>query len=79
MEVKAISHSYWRQIKAGARTFEGVAGSSKAAVGDRAPEIRFLAQSDVAGGIITPEEYAEYIGETYPAAFGGTMEAPAGQ
>ena len=60
MAVKAIAHSYWRRIKAGARTFESVPESVK-------DDVRTLAQADVAAGVITPEEYASYIGETYPA------------
>jgi hypothetical protein len=68
MTIKAISHSYWRAIKAGTRTFESVANSSKAAIYERADEIRYLAKADVQSGVITAEEYAEYIGETYEEA-----------
>lgn len=60
MAVKAIAHSYWRRIKAGARTFESVPASVK-------DDVRALAQADVASGEITAEEYASYIGEEYPA------------
>ena len=59
MAVKAIAHSYWRRVKAGDRTFESVHDSVK-------DDVRTLAQADVAAGVITPEEYASYIGETYP-------------
>lgn len=61
MAVKAIAHSYWRRIKAGARTFESVPASVK-------DDVRTLAQADVESGIITTEEYADYIGEPYPEA-----------
>lgn len=61
MAVKAIAHSYWRRIKAGARTFESVPASVK-------DDVRTLAQADVESGIITAEEYADYIGEPYPEA-----------
>lgn len=58
MAVKAIAHSYWRRIKAGARTFESVPASVK-------DDVRALAAADVEAGVITPDEYADYIGETY--------------
>lgn len=60
MAVKAIAHSYWRRIKAGTRTFESVPDSVK-------DDVRTLAQTDVENGVITPEEYKDYIGEAYPA------------
>ena len=61
MAVKPISRSYWRRIKAGARTF------------DQTPielqdDVRELAQEDVENGVITVAEYEELIGEPYPAA-----------
>lgn len=67
MVIKAISHSYWRTIKAGTRTFESVLNSPRAAIYERADEIRFLAHCDVDEGVITPEEYTQYIGEPYTA------------
>ena len=60
MAVKAIAHSYWRSIKRGSRTFESVLDPVK-------EDVRTLARSDVAEGIITPEEYQQYIGEAYAA------------
>ena len=60
MAVKAIAHSYWRSIKRGARTFESVLDPVK-------EDVRTLARSDVAEGIITQEEYQQYIGEAYAA------------
>lgn len=59
MAVKAIAHSYWRTIKRGMRTFESVPDSVK-------EDVRILAQADVANGVITAEEYENYIGEAYP-------------
>ena len=50
MAVKAIAHSYWRSIKRGARTFDGVLDPVK-------EDVRTLARADVADGIITQEEY----------------------
>lgn len=60
MAVKAIAHSYWRSIKRGSRTFESIPDNVK-------DDVRTLAQADVDNGIITVEEYAQYIGEAYPA------------
>lgn len=59
MAVKAIAHSYWRSIKRGARTFEGIPASVK-------DDVRTLAQTDMENDVITPEEYKNYIGEDYP-------------
>lgn len=61
MAVKAIAHSYWRCIKRGTRTFESIPDSVK-------EDVRTLAQTDVANGVISPEEYKQYIGEDYPVA-----------
>lgn len=60
MAVKAIAHSYWRSIKRGARTFDSVPASVQ-------DDVRTLAQTDVRNGVITEEEYKQYIGEEYPA------------
>lgn len=65
MTVKAISHSYWRSIKGGNRTFESVANSPRPAIYERAEEIKYLARCDVVDGLITAEEYLQYIGEEY--------------
>ena len=56
--VKAIAHSYWRSIKRGARTFESIPDSVK-------EDVRTLAKADVQDGVITAEEYEQYIGEAY--------------
>ena len=61
MAVKAIAHSYWRSIKRGTRTFESIPESVKG-------DVRTLAQADVQDGVITTEQYEQYIGETYPVA-----------
>ena len=58
MAVKAIAHSYWRSIKRGARTFESVPDNLK-------DDVRTLARADVEAGVISAEEYAQYIGEEY--------------
>lgn len=56
--VKPIAHSYWRSIKNGNRTYESVHVSVKA-------DVLILAKTDVANGVITTEEYAQYIGQPY--------------
>ena len=58
MEVKPIAYSYWRRIKDGARTYDSVPASVK-------EDVRTLARADVANGVITPEQYKEFIGEPY--------------
>lgn len=50
---------YWRRIKAGTRFFADV---PKEELKD---EIRELAKADVVDGVITAEEYEQFIGEAY--------------
>ena len=59
MAVKAIAHSYWRSIKRVTRTFESIPDSVK-------NDVRTLAYADVQEGVITKEQYEQYIGEPYP-------------
>ena len=59
MAVKAIAHSYWRSIKRGTRTFGGIPASVK-------EDVRTLAKADVQEGVITAEQYEQYIGEPHP-------------
>ena len=61
MAVKAIAHSYWRSIKR-------VRAPSKALLDPVKEDVRTLARADVADGVITQEEYQQYIGETYEPA-----------
>lgn len=58
MAISAIAYSYWRRVKAGARTFESVHNSVK-------EDVKTLAQQDVANGIITAEDYKKITGEEY--------------
>ena len=58
MAVKAIAYSYWRSIKRGNRTFGSIPDSVK-------DDVRTLAKADVQEGVITPEEYEQYIVEPY--------------
>lgn len=57
--VKAIHHSYWRLVKAGRRTFDSIPKEE-----DR-EAVKYLAKTDVANEVITPEEYELFIGEPY--------------
>jgi hypothetical protein len=56
--MKAIAYSYWRSIKRGNRTFDSIPANVK-------EDVRTLAREDVENGVITAEEYKEYIGENY--------------
>ena len=59
MAVKAIAYSYWRSIKRGSRIFGNIPDSVK-------DDVRTLAKADVQEGVITAEQYEQYIGEHYP-------------
>lgn len=59
MTISPISRSYWRLIKAGARTYDSVVGDDKKA------QVRDLARQDVEAEMITAEQYAALIGEVY--------------
>lgn len=61
MEVSAIAKIYWRTIKRGSRTFESIKDETVKA------EVKYLAQQDVVSGVITEDEYEQYIGEEYAA------------
>lgn len=58
MAIKAIAHSYWRLIKAGTRTFESVPVSVQA-------DVIALARTDVENGVITAEQFKEFIGQDF--------------
>lgn len=58
MAVKAIAYSYWRRIKAGARTFDQTPDELK-------DDVRTLAQEDVENGVISEADYERLIGEPY--------------
>lgn len=66
MAVKAIAYSYWRSIKRGNRTFDNIHESVK-------DDVKMLAKDDVVNGIITTEEYANFIGEDYLFEAAGDM------
>lgn len=56
MAIKAIAHSYWRRIKAGARYFSDVPESVK-------NDVRELASEEVLDGAISQADYDRLIGE----------------
>ncbi len=56
-----IAQAYWRLIKRGRKTYESLDDTMKVLVKD-------LAKADVADGVITADEYEQYIGEEYVAA-----------
>lgn len=58
MSIKAIAHSYWRSIKRGARKFDAIPDSVK-------EDVKTLVREDVVSGIITKEQFLEYIGEEF--------------
>lgn len=58
MAIKPIAYSYWRHIKANARTYASVPASVKV-------DVKALAILDVQNGIITTDEYQTYIGKEY--------------
>lgn len=52
---------YWRRIKAGTRFFDDVPKE------ELKEEIKELAKAEVVDGVITAEEYEQFIGEAYVA------------
>lgn len=73
MKITAIAKIYWKQIKAGSKTYTQVLGA------DKQEQVKELAGQDVYDAVITPEEYEGYIGEPYagelpPAAGDDTAE-----
>jgi len=56
--VKAIAHSYWRSMKRGVRTFAAVPENVK-------EDVRILARADMSDGVITAEQYGQYMGEPF--------------
>ena len=53
-----IAQSYWRLIKKDRKTYASLDDTMKELV-------KTLAKSDVKNGVITAEEYKQYIGEEY--------------
>lgn len=58
MRFESIAASYWRLIKKGIRTYESVPSVIRDIV-------KTLAKADVKDGVISAEDYANYIGEEY--------------
>ena len=59
-KLRPIAQSYWRLIKKNKKTFDGLDDDMKTLV-------RELAVADVVDGVITAEQYEQYIGEAYEA------------
>lgn len=58
VKTSAIAQTYWRQIKKGNKTYEGVPDVKKS-------EVLMLARADVKDGVITAEEFEQLIGIPY--------------
>lgn len=59
-KLRPIAQSYWRLIKKNKKTFDGLDDDMKTLV-------RELAIADVVDGVITAEQYEQYLGEEYKA------------
>ena len=59
-KLRPIAQSYWRLVKKNKKTFDGLDDNMKTLV-------RELAAADVVDGVITAEDYAQYLGEEYMA------------
>jgi len=57
-KLRPIAQSYWRLIKKNKKTFDGLDDDMKTLV-------RELAIADVVDGVITAEQYEQYLGEEY--------------
>ena len=58
MRFESIAASYWRLIKKSIRTYESVPSVLRDIV-------KTLAKADVKDGVISAEDYENYIGEEY--------------
>lgn len=59
--LKTVAKSYWRSIQRGTRTFDSIPGDAMKDL------VRELAREDVNAGLITAEQYEQYIGEAFAA------------
>ena len=58
MDISYIAKVYWRRIKAGTRTFSSIKGD------DVKAEVLYLAQQDLAKGVITQDQFNELTKDT---------------
>lgn len=65
MKIQSIAHSYWRLIKAGRKTFDSLSDEPKGSYPSMKDQVRYLAKCDVVDGVISVEDYENYIGEVY--------------
>lgn len=60
MIISAIAATYWRKVKSGERTYESIPAA-------KAGEVLELAETEVAHGVITEEDFVHFIGKAYVA------------
>lgn len=65
MKIQSIAHSYWRLIKSGRKTFDSLSEDSRCGYPSMKDQVRYLAKSDVSDGVISEDDYENYIGEKY--------------
>ena len=70
MKIQSVAHSYWRRIKAGARTFESLSDEvtdfqKKNGYSSMRDQVMYLAISDVKNDVITEEQFEDYTGLVY--------------
>ena len=70
MKIQAVTHSYWRSIKRGNRTFESLSDEvtdfqKKNGYSSMRAQVLYLARTDVENGVITAEEFTEITGAEY--------------
>ena len=65
MKIQSIAHSYWRLIKAGKKTFDGLSEEAKNGNPPMKEQVLFLAVADVKDGVITEEKFEHYTGLVY--------------
>lgn len=59
MAVKTIAYSYWRSMQRGARTLADVPA-------ELVNDVKTIAESEVASGSLSAEQYETLIGEPFP-------------
>ncbi len=70
MKIQSVAHSYWRRIKAGARTFESLSDEvtdfqKKNGYSSMRDQVLYLAISDVKNDVITEGQFEDYTGLVY--------------
>ena len=70
MKIQSVAHSYWRRIKAGARTFESLSDEvtdfqKKNGYSSMRDQVMYLAISDVKNDVINEGQFEDYTGLVY--------------